>query len=1192
MLLTKLELQGFKSFADRTDFDFRKGITAVVGPNGCGKSNVVDAVRWILGEQRPRAVRGTEMADVIFNGTATRRSLGYAEASLTFLNDRGLLPTDYTEVCITRRLYRSGESQYFINKQLCRLRDIRQLFMDTGVGVDTYSIIEQGKIDRFIQSNAKERRAVFEEAAGISRYKAQRLEAQRRLERTRINVQKVEIKLEEQRKQLRSIKYQAAKARRFREYSRRLRELVVSLSVRNYRTWEAQRRGVAEQIGSAEARDRSLSDALAQIDALLSRMESELGDIDRARTEKRESLQQIAARMEAAETDIVHNRQRLVECQEETESCTRNIWSLSEKRRQTDEALAAGRRDLEAIREAIRRQGEAIALEMEKAHNAGAECDRLAAAIEEWKGRTIEIIESATTLRNELNHMDAGRRQQLARRSRLVGQFEEKRGESTRIDEQIGSLTGRRDEISGRLAERTCSLRENEHVSRDLGEDVGELERRLRDLRQREAQCLSRREILQDIEMRAEDVDAGVKRLLRGTAEQGIDLKVLGMVADLVRADLAYAPAIEAALGDAAQYVVTLSEDDADAAAALLRADRSGQAGMLALSRARGPMSNDMHLALETGVLGRAGDLVRYRAELEPIVRHLLGHTWVVKDLTTALRLSKNGGARARFVTLDGERVDPSGVIVGGEPLPRVGIVSRKSELQAIAAELSEIAKAINALEGELGRRTGQLESLKAQCDGLRKEIEQGNLEKLSNENAILNLRNRQKSLAEEANVLQSEIAEIEETVRGYDERETAVQGELAEVGARRDRLQQEIRDAQNKLAEHQAAADRLRDEVTGLKVELAAKQTRRGGLEEAIGTAQESILDIDGRIASARERMEELRTRHAKAEQEIAERREEIETLSGERKTLEADIAALERSREEVQASRGEQAERIRTLRVEQDQLRETLQGLRLEEQEYRVRIEGIVERVFSEQGVRLDDAADGDQAQADETDWTAVEEEIASLRDKIRRMGGVNEEAIEEEEGLEIAIVQTEAQRDDLVTAEEHLRSVIRKLNRISREQFLKTFEEIRTHFQETFRKVFGGGRADLVLDPEEPDVLEAGIDVLACPPGKELRSITLLSGGEKAMTTIALLFAIFRSKPSPFCILDEVDAPLDDNNIGRFVDMVQEFAEESQFIIITHSKHTLDCAEVLYGITMQEKGVSKKVSVQLEKSGAINN
>ena len=1193
MLLTKLEMQGFKSFADKTEFGFRQGITAVVGPNGCGKSNVVDAVRWILGEQRPRAIRGSEMMDVIFNGTAARRSLGYAEASLTFLNDRGILPTEYSEVCVTRRLYRSGESQYFINKQLCRLRDIRQLFMDTGVGVDTYSIIEQGKIDRFIQSNAKERRVIFEEAAGISRYKAQRLEAQRRLERTRINLQKVDIKLGEERKQLRSIKYQAAKARRFRAYSERLRELVVGLSVRNYREWAAQRKAVRERIAVQEDRDRRLEAELKAIAAAMEQLEGELAGIERSRAEKRDEMHRVSARMDALQTGIEHNKQRIVEFQEETELCTRNIWSLNEKLRQARENLEAARKELAEIRDAIGRQGAAIAAETEKAAAAGQARDRIAQAIEEWKNRTIQVIEKTTTLRNELNHMDTGRRQQLARRSRLSGQLEEKAAENARIDEEIGRLTGRRDEIGARLAERAARQRERETELARRVEEHEALEKELRELRRREASLLSRREILQDLDMKAEDIENGVKRILRqdGQAE---GFEILGMVADLVRADLKHAAAIEAALGDAAQFVVTRTEKDAGSAAALLRADRAGQAGMIPMTRARGPELADMHLASEASVVGRASDLVRYDPVLEPVVRHLLGHTWVVRDMSAALYLSNNGGARMRYVTLDGERVDPSGAIVGGEPLPRVGVVSRKSELEAVKAELRALAAVLSEKEADHGRRMQQAESLRAECGALRKEIEEGNLEKLSNENDILNLRGRQKTLGEESEIIRSEVREIEDIVRGYDERRETIEGELAEVTQRRDELRLEIETAQRRLAEQQAAAEKLREAVTRLKVDLAEKQAREGGLETGIRAAETAIGDIEAQIAAARARMDDLRTRREKAAEDIRRAESEHERAAAERQALSEETAALAEAHERAQARRAEEAERARVRREEQAQLQGALQTLRLEEQEHRVRMEGLRERVFGEHGVQLEEIADLKEAAEGEEapEWKAVEEEIAGLRDKIRRMGGINEEAIAEEEGLEIAIAQTEAQRDDLAQAEEDLRNVIRKLNRVSRDRFAKTFEEIRGNFQETFRRVFGGGRADLVLDPEEPDVLEAGIEVLACPPGKDLKSITLLSGGEKAMTTIALLFAIFRSKPSPFCILDEVDAPLDENNITRFTSMVVDYATDSQFIIITHSKRTLEAADVLYGITMQEKGVSKRVAVELDQAVAMNN
>ena len=394
MLLKKLEMLGFKSFADKTEFDFQGGVTAFVGPNGCGKSNVVDAVRWTLGEQSARAVRAPQMTEVIFGGSSTRRSLGYAEASLVFLNDRGVLPSEYTEVCVTRRLYRSGESEYFLNRQPCRLRDIRQLFMDTGIGVDTYSIIEQGKVDRFIQSNAKERRLIFEEAAGISRYKAQRREAQSRLERTRINLQKVDVKLEEQKKQLRSIKYQAAKAKRYREYVARLREIVLSLSAKNYREWEAKRKQIEDAISGLEARHAALAAEVTQAEALIQASEAQKAALEARHAQKLEALHEVRSRTDAAERAVAHNTERIREFQQETERATRSICSLGAKLRQARDEVESAAWDLESIRQVIQRQAEVIRAESEKSDAAAGERERLAAAIEDWKSRTIQAIEN------------------------------------------------------------------------------------------------------------------------------------------------------------------------------------------------------------------------------------------------------------------------------------------------------------------------------------------------------------------------------------------------------------------------------------------------------------------------------------------------------------------------------------------------------------------------------------------------------------------------------------------------------------------------------------------------------------------------------------------------------------------------------------------------------------------------------
>jgi len=1200
MRLKSLELHGFKSFADKTTFDFLPGVTAFVGPNGCGKSNIVDAVRWILGEQSAKAVRGTQMTDVIFNGTPTRRSLGYAEASLTIENDKGKLPTDYTEVCITRRLYRSGESEYFINRQPCRLRDIRRLFMDTGIGTHTYSVIEQGKVDRFIQANARERRALLEEAAGISRYKAQRKEAQARLERARLNLEKVDIKLEEQRRQLRSIRAHAARARRYREYVGRLRELDVARSAWRYREWHEERLRLEHSVGAAKARHDELAKRLAAMEAEAAAGEAEITRLDSSLREKQTQLHRVESRTQSLQTAVHHNEQRIAEYRQETERATRTVWSLHEKRRQTEERIAAARKEIDSLRALIEAQAEAIAAQSREAEAAGRECERLAEAIEEWKSRTLQVIERATTLRNELHHMDRRRREHIARRARLAGQLAEKENESERIERDIDALAGQRDSITARLADAAVLMREKETRAEQVEQQRKQVDAELSELRGREARCLSRRDMLQDLETRAEDVESGVKQLLR--RREGGGPRILGMVADLIRADLEYAAAIEAALGDAAQYVVTVNEEDASAAVTLLRSD-GGRAGLLPVRRASGPIHADAHFAGAPGVLGRATDFVRYRADIEPIVRHLLGNTWVARDLGTALRLSADGGGSVRWVTLDGERVEPSGVVMGGEPLPRVGIVSRKSELDAVTRELWGLAGEIDRLEGERGRLTSLIESLRSEIETLRGEIEKGNLEKLSNENEILNMRRRQKTLEEEAALLRSEICETDDALREYDDRQQTIEREVEEARQRREALQAEVTAAQEKLARQRAVADRLRDEVTRLQVELAEHEARRGGHERDMQASRAALRDIEADIQAARDRIETIGGHCASAEAEVAKARRELESLAAERKSLEEDIRSLTEAAEAARRRRSELAELSRAVRDDQEDVRRELQEAQLQEQECRLRMEELAERVFNEYAVSLADhldkplhlprtasAAEGEEPPA-EPDWEVVATEINDLREKLRRIGRVDETAIDEEEGLELAIAQTEAQREDLVKAATDLRELIRKLNRVSRERFLKTFEEIRKNFHETFRQLFGGGRADLLLNDDDTDVLETGVEILACPPGKELRSITLLSGGEKTMTTIALVFAIFRSRPSPFCLLDEVDAALDESNIDRFIGLLSDFVKKSQFIIITHSKRTMGIADVLYGITMEEKGVSKRVAVDLQHAARDN-
>jgi chromosome segregation protein len=1205
-MLTRLELIGFKSFADKTRFDFAPGVTAVVGPNGSGKSNVVDAVKWVLGEQSAKALRGGEMADVIFNGSSTRKALGLAEVTLSFDNRpramgesvRRPLDTAADEVQVTRRVYRDGQGEYLINGQLARLRDVRDLFLGSGAGNGAYSVIEQGRVDALLTASTADRRAVFEEAAGISRFKARKVETLRKLERVDADLTRVRDILQELDKQLRTLRLQASKAQRYQEYAARLRDLRVGLAVREFReladTLDREGRvltdlraavsGVAEKEKTGEDQARRLDDTLAAVEGELRTHEAALG---RARQEiagNEAAAKAERPTVERAEADLLRLGKQRVD--------------LGHRTRRVHDDLARTADDLAVVeRAAADEQARASAA---AAALAGVTA-RIASLLKNTqadRNRLVELAKEASRLQNEVvtrsRDADRSRRDLTAKRHEL--------DRTTQRHDALAAVLEDLSKNDADLQQQLAGAKQNlaEHLTyRDeLRRNADALQADLDADREARSALRGRADVLVGLEQSLDGLGAGVRAVLGRLAANDPQLAaVAGLVADLITAPRDVAPLIDLALGDAAQRFVVTDPAAVDEITAAL-SDVPGRVGLTPLSPGHESPRTGIDVwsdSPDTAGVVSAADLVAVeRPDLAALPRHLLGHVAVVPDLVAARQWAKTH-PRHRFVTRAGEVLDPDGTLTIGPVGGGAGILSRKSELRDLREQIRGYDERVQERETRQAAFRRQADAMDAPVQALETEIAALSGQAGTLQSRIREQRQKQEQLAELIELARGEVGRIEAEVRAVEDDLRVKQDEWAASEKAERELKAGLAAAEEELTVAQRDRDQRQVEDTAAQVslsrvmaQLTSVRKKREELENEANLRRLDAVNLASSERSARGRLAEstlLVLRHTAAAageyaaKDAAERA--VAVLSADRDRLRADLDA-------VQAG-------LRRFRQAWTDQRDRAHAHEMIVHDLTLRRDTLTARIRDDFGVELADLAAAPPPVAAGTDADPiplthapepeqVQEEIDELKRKIAKLGSVNMEAIAELADVEKRETDLRTQHDDLTDSQAKLVEIIERINTDSRKLFVETLTTVRGHFQELFRKLFGGGMADVVLE-DETDPLESGIDVTARPPGKELRSISLLSGGERTLTAVALLLAIFRSRPSPFCILDEVDAALDEANTARLAALVREFLDRSQFIVVTHKKRTMAMADVIYGVTMQESGVSKQVSVRFE-------
>jgi len=1194
MRIKRLDIVGFKSFMDKAVVVFDDGVTGVVGPNGCGKSNVADAIRWVLGEQSARHLRGRSMEDVIFNGSESKPPLSMAEVMLTFLNDRpSELPAQYqgfSEITVGRRLFRTGESEYIINKAPARLLDVNDLFMGSGVGRTAYSIIEQGRIGQIVSARAEDRRAIIEEAAGITKYKKRREAAERKMEATQQNLTRVADIVQELGKQLESLNRQARRAEKYKGLRAQIRELELHQGAARYLELTATRRAADERHATLRAEETELSARLVELETGI---ESERGLIAQGESvlqelQNREHALESSARV--AEVSVEAAARELTQIGDRTRAQAAEVEAL---KTQAD-GLAAERVALERQREELANQGGAEEARLAEAEAMQRELTQEQQAFSvEAEGARRESSAALGRVATARSHLAQLERQRIDLRSRL----DRVRAEIDEMSQRATALDGSRSSFVTKLGQ-TRQLKLRLEEQRGAQEEM--LDRTRSEFIQNEAKLITLREALSEKRARLQSLlevmrnyegyGRGVRSLMTraGQGDPTRESGIFGLVADVVSAPAEYENAIEAVLGERLQYVIVESHSEGVEAIDYLKTAAEGRASLIPLARLRedaaSPKGAD---PAWPGFVSPCLDVVKFDPSYEKVVRLLLGDAVIVKDLPAALAIWQTGALNCTLVTLDGEVLDSYGVVTGG-PLEGEGhgALQRRREVQ----ELEETVRNFEAEFSLAQERHRTLQARQMQLEAGLKTLDRDGREKelalLDQEKDLARVGEELQQVAERVSRLENERSELERTVAELGREDEEFRLAAAAAEAEETRAEERGREVAMRLDDLKHRNEALGAEVLRLKVKVASEAERRESIGAALARIADSLREVEerrvrlfatisegnGRAAELRGRIDGTRADVGRVESELAEVRER---LSQERGAHTAAAEGVRQNETELRELRkrtetsGQAAAEAALLSREQ-----SLAISHLEEQireRCQAEIKGELSRFHLVAPPGEDDR-----------------EELEELKGQAERMGPINLTAIEEYDELSRRHAFMSEQRADLEASIADLKNAIVKINRASRERFAETFDRVNEKFQQVFPRLFNGGRAGLVLtqDSEGGSSGEQGVEIFAQPPGKKLVSVNLLSGGEKALTAVALIFAIFLIKPTPFCLLDEVDAPLDDANVGRYNDIVKEMSKTSQFILITHNKRTMEITDTLYGVTMQEPGISRLVSVKLSE------
>ena len=1181
MYVKRLEMQGFKSFADKTVLEFMPGITSVIGPNGSGKSNISDAIRWILGEQSIKSLRGAKTQDIIFAGTQNRKSLGFAEASLVFDNSDGALPIEYSEVTITRKIYRSGETGYYINKVQCRLKDIVELFMDTGIGRDGYSIIGQGKIDEILSNKSEDRRHIFEEAAGIVKYRARKEEAEKKLEQTRLNLLRINDILIEIEGNLEPLQQQSEKAKKYLNLKEELKNIEVGLFLYNI---EKLKKALQQFTEDEEIMNSTLNQEEGKLEKLKILKEELKDSIDEI-TIKIENMQNIGFESEkeieklnsninVAETKILNNIENAKLYQDEIVELEEKIENLKQEIQQKQSKKDNLKQNKEKFEDELKAKEDELKRITEKLSSKEIEIEKLKKQVEENTDKKYELQSQMSTQTANIENAQKRQRQigqeidnqvlELDRirmkREDIAKSFNQIETERNKILKAIDEIDNKKQEINNKIKEYDLQIINNTNEMRMKQSRYNFL---IETEKEKEGYIKSVKSLLLDCEK--------IKELGKG---------MHGVLANVISVPSEYETAIEMCLGASLQNIVTDTEEDAKKLVEHLKKNNLGRASFLPITAVKGRKIESIK-GKRIGVIGIASDLVKFDKKYEQIILNLLGRTVVVDNMQNAINLAKENNYSFRIITTEGDVINPSGAITGGSVSKKtINILGRSREIEALEKELKKLKEKIQKSEKDKEEYMNSSEDIIEEVQALEKQLQEINITYATEKQRVVSIDENIEQIQKRIEKLKQENIKTEETKKEIIKAKQCNEKQIEDMNKQNEEDQKIIDEFSNANKDSQKYIDDLNFDITNLKISVSSFNESEVSIQEITEMIEKEIETHTKNKESKKIQIENANKENETLKTEIENTKQEIEKVKSKVSNSGNTVEKLKLERIEknkkLSQKEDEQTDQFKII----EDLKAQITKLEVKKTKIEEDITDIINKMWEEYELTPNNA--GSYPKPENVSLT--QRRVNVLRTDIKELGSVNVDSIEEYKKLKDRYDFMCEQRLDLDDTMAKLRNVIQDMTETMKKQFREKFEVINKNFGEVFKELFGGGMAEVILT-DEANILECGIDITVQPPGKKLQNMTLLSGGEKAFTAIALLFAILRINPAPFCVLDEIEAALDDVNVYRYAEYLKKFAKDTQFLVITHRKGTMEVADTVYGVTMEEKGISKLLSMKLK-------
>ena len=1183
MYLKRLELQGFKSFAEKTVLEFKPGITAVIGPNGSGKSNISDSIRWVLGEQSIKSLRGSKSEDIIFSGTQNRKSLGFAVASIVIDNSSGELPVEFEEVTVTRKIYRSGETGYFINKVPCRLKDILELFMDTGIGRDGYSIIGQGKIDEILSNKSEDRRHIFEEAAGIVKYRARKSESEKKLEQTKLNLLRINDILSEIESGLDPLRIQSEKAKRYLELHESLKGIEVGLFVYNIENYKEKLTQIVEDLGIIESQKDSEEEKLNSLQnkkiELKNKIDALIEEIEKYQNigfESTNKIEKINSEIAIANEKITHNKENNERLVNEIAESKERIKDLEDEKNTKNEKKSS----LLTNRAKFKKELEEKEAELKKLTGKLSEKEL---EIEDKK-QTIENNTDTKYEKNiEISTLDANfdnmvKRQKTIKEeiSDVISNLDMSRSKKQEMSNGYNKIEKEKNDILNEIKEKEDKKIEIENKIKEYDDQINKISY---DIRIKDSRC----KFLIETEKEKDGYIKSVKALLQDCEKNGdLSKGVHGILANLITVEKEYETAIEMALGAAMQNIVTDDENTAKKLVNHLRNNNLGRASFLPITSVKGAKIDKLKGKFP-GIIGVASDLISFDKKYEQIIYSLLGRTVVVDNMDTGIALAKENKYAFRIITIKGDIINASGAITGGSVAQKTAsLLGRSREIESLTTEVDNLKKKLTKIQSDKEKYESSIADFIEQSEALEQKLQDFNIVYATEKQKMVAIEEAVERYENELAKLRAEDQKINNQKQEIISAKENLQKEVKALEDENEKLSAIIKEFAESNSENQKYIDDLNFDITNLKISVSSFDESGSSIEEIIARINADIENYNKAIDLKTKQIEDLKNENEQLNVQIENLNKEIEEIKNSVSTSTEKIENLKNERAECNKA----AEKIEKEITDQFNLLEDLKENLVKTEVKKTKIEQDMDTVINNLWEEYELTPNNVEGYEKPQNVQAAQKEVNSIRSEIKDLGSINIDSIEEYKTTKERYDFMCEQRLDLEDTISKLKKMIAEMTDTMKKQFAEKFKLINKYFNEVFVELFGGGKAELILEDEE-NILECGIDIKAQPTGKKLQNMLLLSGGERALTAIALLFAILRTNPAPFCILDEIEAALDDVNVYRYADYLRKFSNDTQFLVITHRKGTMEVADTVYGVTMEENGISKLLSIKLAEA-----